>query len=321
MIRCARADEYDTIQRFLEDSYKAPAGHFPRHYPATWRPETTDFQRIFMITEGNRIASLVRVFPLELKQNERRIRCDGIGAVATAPWARGKGHMRTLLNHAIASMKTEGVPLSILWGHRHRYRAFGYETAGKVAHLPVTKTDLAKSGIPAISARTYQGETNVLDQIRSAYERQQYCRVRRPHEYPLIYQAQELQVFWSGQGENFGYLAIRGKSPYVAEFGGQVETVLGMVPALLDTLAINEFIFRFPANRPIPAPYHAAAAGWSLCPAGMIKVLDLPKTLALLALPGDEAWGRLSEPEQTERLFGTLGPSPGNIVVGDLDTV
>jgi len=321
MIRCARADEYDIIQRFLEDAYKAQVDFFPRHYPAVWRPETTDFQRIFMITEGNRIASLVRVFPLELKQNERRIRCDGIGAIATAPWARRKGHMCTLLNHAIDSMKTEGVPLSILWGHRHRYRAFGYEKAGKVAHLPVTKTDLAKSGIPAISARTYQGGTDVLDQIRTAYERQHYCRVRRPHEYPLIYQAQELQVFWSGQGETFGYLVIRERRPDVAEFGGQAETVLGMVGALLDTLAINELIFRFPANLPIPAPYHAAASGWSLYPAGMIKVLDLPKTLALLALPGDETWGHLAEPEQTERLFGTLGPSPGNIVVGALDTV
>ncbi|MBU1736009.1 MAG: GNAT family N-acetyltransferase [Verrucomicrobia bacterium] len=321
MIRCARADEYDAIQRFLEDAYKAQTDYFPRHNPAVWRPETTNFQRIFMITEGNRIASLVRVFPLELKQHERRIRCDGIGAVATAPWARGKGHMCTLLNHAIDHMKTADVPLSILWGNRHRYRTFGYETAGKVAQLPVTKAGLAKSGIPAISARTYQGETDVLDQIRIAYERQHYCRVRRPHEYPLIYQAQELQVFWSSQGEFFGYLVIRGHSSSVAEFGGQAETVLGMVGALLDTLAINELFFRFPANLPIPAPYHAAASGWSLWPAGMIKVLDLPKTLSLLALPGDEAWGRLSEPEQTEKLFGTLGPSPGNIVVGDLDTV
>jgi len=321
MIRCARADEYDTIQRFLEDAYKAQADFFPRHYPAVWRRETTDFQRIFMITDGSRIASLVRVFPLELKQNERRIRCDGIGSVATAHWARGQGYMHTLLNHAIAGMKNEGVPLSILWGHRHRYRPFGYEKAGKVAHLPVSKTDLAKSGIPAISARTYHGESNVLDQIRIAYERQQYCCVRRPHEYPLIYQAQELQVFWSGQDETFGYLVIRERRSDVMEFGGQAETVLGMVGALLDTLAINELIFRFPANLPIPAPYHAAASGWTLNPAGMIKVLDLPKTLALLALPGDEAWGGLPEPEQAERLFGTLGPSPGNIVVGALDTV
>lgn len=321
MIRCAHADEYAAIQRFLEEAYQAQANSFARHYPAVWRPETTEFQRIFMITEGARIASLVRVFPLELKQNERRIRCDGIGAVATAPWARGKGHMRTLLSHADASMKAEGVPLSILWGHRHRYRAFGYETAGKVAHLSVTKTDLAKSGIPAISARTYQGEPGVLDQIQIAYMRQPYCRIRQPQEYPLIYQAQELQVYWSGQGEIFGYLVIRGRNPCVAEFGGQAQTVLGMASALLDTLAIKELIFRFPADLPIPAPYHAAASGWSLCPAGMIKVLDLPKTLALLALSGDEAWAHLPEPEQTERLFGTLGPSPGNIVVGDLDTV
>ena len=329
-ILSAEPKDYEEIQRFLEDAYGHSYNAFSDRYPTVWRKETTNYRHIYLIREEGKIVSLVRLFPLNLILGPVSIKAAGIGGVATSPSVRSKGYMNQLMEHAISRMKEEGFPVSILWGDRHRYRTFGYENAGRTINLTVNRRGLHKTGVKPVFPKRYSGEKDLLVKITAAYEKNNYRRARTKEECAFLYQKTGLLVFCDGSGDDFGYLALSGEfgSNGCVEFNGSAPTVLGIADYLMDRFSLSSLNFFFPEKSAIPAPILQAASNWTIHSSGMVKIIDLEKTVSLFTpqsekekIPNIAFLKSLTETEQVSALFGTFSESPFNIFIWPLDLI
>ncbi len=327
----ATPDEYSSIQRFLEEAYGVTRDFFPARYPSWWGPDTTDFSRICVIRgQHGEILSLVRVFPLDLQLGPARLTAGGIGAVATAPSARGRGLMSRVMEFAIARMKEEGFPLSILWGDRHRYSQFGYENGGRALRLSIGLKGLQRSGIRTLEPVRCRGEEAELENMAAAYARHPFRRRRGAQESRLIYSRRDLLLHCAGEGATFGYLILLGNRARggVAEFGGDPETVLGLAAGCCQRYGLSELSFPFPDWENVAEPYRRAANGATGRSAAMLKVLDTGAVLAALnpqcpdrKPPGARQLDAWPETRRVEALFGTFSEAPFNVFCWPLDQI
>ncbi len=325
VISAVKAD-YAAIQKFLEDAYNHATDFFPLHYPWCWREENTDYAHTYLIREGAQIVSLVRMFPLDLSLGGVQIRIGGIGGVSTNPTCRGKGYMSQLLQHAINQMKAEQMPVSILWGDQHRYQTFGYQTAGKAVTLTISRRGLEKMRVPPLDSVRFQGQPELLSQMMQAYHAHGFHRRRTAEEFRLACRHPELLLFCTHAKDPFAYLGLMNGSP--VEYGGDMQSVLGLTAQLMARLGRWTMDFRFPHWEAVPQSVRAAAGTWKIEPAGQIRILDLEKTLAWFApqapggiIPPLQKLRAMTDTQQVEALFGTTHGSPFNILVWPLDNI
>jgi len=326
----AEPKDYEEIQRVLEDAYGHSYNYFPNACPTVWRKETTDYRHTYLIREEKKIVSLIRLFPLDLILGPISVKAAGIGGVASSPSARGKGYMNQLMNYAAARMKKEGFPISVLWGDRHRYRAFGYENAGKTLNLTITQRGLHKAGVKPVFPQKYSGQENLLVKIIAAYEKNHYRKIRTKEGYALLYQKPGLLLFFAGDDKNFGYLALSDKSGRnsCVEFGGSAPTILGIAGYAMERFGLSSLNFFFPEKSIIPEPILQAASEWNIAFSAMLKIVDLEKTISLFTaqsekgkIPDIYSLKTLPETEQVSVLFGILLESPFNIFLWPLDYI
>ncbi len=330
-IQTARKIDYLPMQRFLEDAYGRLAfNYMPLYYPWCWQENNVDYEHIYLIRENTEIVSMVRVFPLELVQGGARIRVGGVGNVGTTPARVGQGYMRQLLHHAIAQMREEQIPISILWGDQHRYQPFGYETAGKTLTLTITSRGLERTRIEAVSPTRFLGQDHLLSLMIQAYRAHPFHRIRTAEETRLAYQHVELLLFCAGEEGQQGYLGLFNHSGAytVAEFGGNAATILRITAYLMRRLGINSLEFAFPGWNWIPPVMRMAASNWKIVPTCMVKILDLEAAIQYLRPSSPEPLSlavsqleALPEVERVEALFGTATHSPFNIFVWPLDNI
>jgi predicted N-acetyltransferase YhbS len=194
LLRTATPFDYDAILRHIDDSFGFAPGSFLRDSPHHWRPEFMDWAHILLAEDEGRIAALVRIFSLDLVQNGAVLRAGGIGAVSTATWARGRRHMTHLLEWAVRMMREEGFVVSLLWGDRHRYGAFGFESAGRILQVSINERGLQRAGIAARAPVAFQGQSALLLRITALYETNPYRRQRATCEAPWIYGSPYFEV-------------------------------------------------------------------------------------------------------------------------------
>ncbi|MFA5393841.1 MAG: GNAT family N-acetyltransferase [Candidatus Ratteibacteria bacterium] len=326
----AKPKDYEEIQRFLENAYGHSYNYFSENYPAVWNKETTDYRHIYPIREKGDIVSLVRLFPLNLVLGKTRVKVAGIGGIATSPSVRNKGYMNQLMEHAIAKMKEENFPVSILWGDRHRYRTFGYENAGKTWNFTVNRRGLHKAGVKPVFPQRYSGQKDLLVKIIAAYEKNHYRKTRTKKEYALLYRKRGLLLFSADDGNDFGYLALSGEYGLngCLEFGGSIPTVMGIAGYAMEHFNLSSLNFFFPEKSIIPGSILQAASAWNITSSAMLKIVDLQKTVSLFAaqsgkekIPDVASLKTHAETEQVPALFGTLSESPFNIFLWPLDRV
>ena len=325
-VTSATKADYVAIQRYLEEAYNHATDFFPLHYPWCWREENTGYEHTYLIREGSEIVSLVRMFPLDLVLGKVQMRIGGIGGVSTKPSCRGKGYMSELLNHAIRQMKAQQMPVSILWGDQHRYGSFGYQTAGKVITLSVSRRSLEKMHVSSLEALRFQGQPELLSQMLQAYHAHGFHRRRTEQEFRLLCGHPELLMFCTQGKAPFAYLGVINGAP--VEYGGDMPSVLGLAAQLMNQLGRWSMDFRFPQWDVIPECFRAVAWSWKVEPIGQIKILDLEKTLSAFApqapvaiIPPLQKLKAMTDLEQTEALFGTAHCSPFNIMVWPLDYI
>ncbi|MCX7917717.1 MAG: GNAT family N-acetyltransferase, partial [bacterium] len=280
-IRNPLKHEYEKLMRFLENVYGHFYNLFPLNYPQAWKEKNTDFSNILIIEENNKICSLVRIFPLTLIHNNIKIKFAGIGAVSTDYEERGKGYMTILLKEAIKKMEKEGYPLSILWGDRHRYINFGYENSGTVVNITITTRGFEKIKINSIKAKRYLGEREILLKIIETYNRKNY-RVERDFEYFYeIYKKMFTSLYYTEGNNNFTYVVIneQGAETKVYEYGGDPVIVLKILKFLSERFGKNKFYMEFPNFEEIPEIILKTCSSWNISNTGMIKIVNLKKTL------------------------------------------
>ncbi len=147
-LRNVRLEEFGPLMRLLERAFGHSYGFFRREYPHLYHPTEEACRWAYVIEEGGELIAHVGIYPLEVVIRDVRLRIGGIGAVATAPEARGKGYMTRLLRHAVTELRAQNYPLSWLGGDRQRYNTFGWEMAGPAYRLTFTKRSLTWDDAP-----------------------------------------------------------------------------------------------------------------------------------------------------------------------------
>ena len=306
----AKREEYQKIQRSLEDAYGHFHDFFPLSYPQTWKEENTQFENTYLIKEKGEILSLVRVFPLQLVQNGVEIKAAGIGAVSTSFSHRGKGYMSALMEKAIKDMKEQGYQISILWGDRHRYKNFGYEVGGNKIEIVINKRGIDKCKVMSVEAKRYLGEEEILSKIMESYNSHPFRKKREKEEFQMIYKKIGVLTYYAEEGKNFAYLSFRrGKEGFsVEEFGGDADLILRILRFLSERFTTGNFVLIFPDYSLIPQSFMKVISFWCKKPAGMVKIIDLKETL--------ERYRKIIEkdfPEEGEITLQIKGKTPVTI--------
>ncbi len=278
-------EDFLSIQEMLEDSYSRGRNWFPLKYPYFHQRENFDYSNTFIIRDGKKILSLVRIFPLNFVIRGEKVKAGGIGSVATRPEERGKGYMRILLNHCIELMKERGYAFSILGGDRQRYNYFGYETCGYSFTFLLTLRSLEKSGLVKKEIkmeRLVEKKDEILQKIKEGYEKMK-IRMERPFSFyeKVLLERLPLHTIYT-QEEGFAYLIgeEREEKFFIRELGGDEELFLPLLYSFLKKYPFSCVYLEYP---PLPDEVwrmlYLSSSTYSLRPLGMVKILSLEKTL------------------------------------------
>ncbi len=296
----AETNDYQAIQRFLEDAYGHSWNFFPLFYPSVWRKETTDFRHILLVREKGQILSLVRIFPLKLILGKVTLPVAGIGGVATSPRDRGRGYMTALMNQAVQIMHQEGFPLSILWGDRHRYCHFGYENAGTVLEVQIGARGLQKISTPELPVHRYLGEKKVLARIYSLYQENPFRKERTLEEMSRLQERSGLLTYYVEQEKQLAYISFSGErtANAVFEFGGRAHLLVTILKYYQARFGVPTFVLSYPGVESVPEEILQVASCWWFKTAGMLRIVDLKKLLQCYRLYLEDVF-----PEKGEIIF------------------
>lgn len=111
-IRTVSADIYDDVIDMLARSFSEPPEYFERHQ---LRDPSYSYDQGSVLLEDGKIVSHVQVFHRPMRYGAGLIQVGGIADVGTDPEHRRKGYATTLLENAIAYMKRQSLPLSLLY--------------------------------------------------------------------------------------------------------------------------------------------------------------------------------------------------------------
>lgn len=229
VIRNVRIEEFEEFIRFIERAFGVYKGFFPRTYPHLYRPTPEACRWAYVAEDEGRIVSHVGLYPMETVTAGVRLRIGGIGAVATAPDARGKGYMSQLLPHVIAEMRRLEYPISWLGGDRQRYGRFGWEMAGEIYTLKFSTRSLNHAGVEPVSI-----EEVFSDEALPAVARWQAVPPCYPVRPDLEHQIQKAGMrFWVAAD---GYAITESWGPHltIAELVSTSGNEAGIIRAMLD---------------------------------------------------------------------------------------
>ena len=180
VLRTVRLEEAEEFERFLERCFGHGRGFFSRHHPDLARAHEDVVDRYVVLELDGEIVSHVGTHPMEIVLGPARVRCGGIGGVATLPKCRGKGYMGRLLEDSIVRMRDKGMPLSALWGDQQRYGSYGWEKCGVAYTLGLNRRSLGWNKVEAAEVREIDpGGDEALDIVALLHPTLDY-RVERP---------------------------------------------------------------------------------------------------------------------------------------------
>jgi predicted acetyltransferase len=275
-IRTLHVDEFDDFMRYLERAFGHSKGWFERHLPHIYQPTERACSQGYVVAEDGEIRSHVGVHPIESVTAGLPLSIGGIGAVSTAPEARGKGYMTRLLDHAIDEMRRLDYPVSWLAGDRQRYNTFGWENASTLYNLGFTRRSIGRNPVEPIEIEeVYPDEA--LATIRRFYA-EPACYTERPD---LEIQMQKADLrFWIAED---GYAVLAGQDrehirirELVSASGREINTIQALMDWNDSARAEWSLSSWDEARLTRVLPY---AAGWERGYSGMYRINDLTALL------------------------------------------
>ena len=115
---------------------------FPSQLPKLYSNHRETSQYHYIIKEDHRIKAMVGSFPLGLTVCGNYLKGRGIGTVSVHKYHRGSGYMRSLMDRAIADMKSEGCDFAVLGGQRQRYEYWGFTPCGIILELNFNRSNI-----------------------------------------------------------------------------------------------------------------------------------------------------------------------------------
>ncbi|MGC9349975.1 MAG: GNAT family N-acetyltransferase [Anaerolineae bacterium] len=229
-IRHPRVEEFEDLMRYLERAFGHSKGFFERVYPQLYQPTEEAMSWAYVIGEEGKILSHVGLYPIETVTAGVRLSVGGIGAVSTAPEARGQGHMTRLLYHIIDEMRRIGYPVSWLGGDRQRYNVFGWELASPEYELTFTQRSLGWQDVEPVEIEEVFPE-EALPAIRR-FQSAPVCHPIRPNLADLIQKAN--LRFWVA-ADGYAILSGQGRDHIrILELVSTSGDEVGMIRAMLD---------------------------------------------------------------------------------------
>jgi len=219
-----RGDEFDEAMDFLNMVFGEHSPHdFARLLPSIYRPTDQHMGNDYAMRVDGQLRAIVGMYPMTWQVGDATLRVGGIGGVSTHPEARGKGHMRALMNHCVARMKEQGFHLSWLGGQRQRYQYYGYEKCGSGYRFTLNKANLRHSfsGPPSLRLEPLEESRADLLARAVALHDGQPAHVQRPvadfHKYLVSWHHRPWAAL-DGDGAMVGYLVASDSGDQVMEF-------------------------------------------------------------------------------------------------------
>ena len=229
-IRHPRIEEFEQFVRYVERAFGHSKAFFQRAYPHLYLPTEEALGWAYVIEEGGEIVSHVGVYPIESVTAGVRMTIGGIGAVSTAPKARGKGYMTQLLYHIVDEMRRIGYPVSWLGGDRQRYNTFGWELASPQYDLQFSPRSLEWAGVEPVEIEEVMPEEALSTVAR--YQSLPACHTIRAD---LENEIQKMDMrFWVASD---GYAILAGQARHqtrIVELVSESGNEAGMIRSLLD---------------------------------------------------------------------------------------
>ncbi len=173
MITVPDKSEYKELLRFLDVTFRRP---FKRLIPSLYADADSMPYHYVLRGENGKINGALCAYPgnVYMGGSAEPLKILDIGMVATRKSERGKGIMRTLVNHAVEEGKLKGAELVCLTGRRKRYEHLGFYPCGRnlvygidkmstrevAIGTPITfvkvKTDEQKKFVDSLYAKSFQ---------------------------------------------------------------------------------------------------------------------------------------------------------------------
>lgn len=274
-----QAEETEALHRFLERSFGHAWGWYYRRRPALARVESMTANSLVGVVDGE-IVSHVGMYPIPIVAGPARVMCGGVGSVATAPEARGQGFMSRMLPAAVKHMTERGWPLSVLWGDRQRYLRFGWERAGALLHIHVSRRSLAGyEEVPVADVDpTDPGNVQRVDELHACLP----YRVERPRLADML-RAADLRLFLGPDGYLLSTGARAGDLT-VIEVSSPTGKEANLIAAAMRRADANKAtVIMEPVANERTSRLMAAAAHWHLESRAMFRILHWPALLEAIA--------------------------------------
>ncbi len=223
-IERARRRDHEELLEFIVRCFRTGVPDHPRFevfLPDLYEPTDESMRCHFLIRLNGRIASVVGLYPFEVKIGPLRARVAGIGAVSTAPEHRGKGLMSALLRAVRTEIVEQAYPVSWLSGLRDRYAHFGWEVAGTDLFLKLTEAEpddgrwASRVWTPADPVRSMVAARRRLTSVGVCDQAMWRLKLRR-------YGMETIEATQSGR---YAYVVVNRWKNWLAEWGGDVEGV------------------------------------------------------------------------------------------------
>lgn len=218
-------------------SHSAERVDFPSILPKLYKKEYDMTSHHYLVKEDGKIKAMVGSFPLKLDVFETELKIRGIGTVAVHPYARSKGYMKELMEHAIQDMEQGEVDMSILSGRRQRYENFGYAKVGTKVQFSVKNYNISyvlgkDYNFPYKLIRVDRRDTEILDAAYTLHSQQKTRFLRERDKFFDICSSWESEMISIYEKDVFkGYILCSKNKLTIPEIVLEDETILKQVIA------------------------------------------------------------------------------------------
>ena len=273
------SEEYDELMNLKEICFGITRQYSLNCSPYATKKENIIFENSFVIREKGKIVSHVRVYPQKAVAGKCKVKIGAVGGVVVHPDYQGRGHMKTLLEYSITRMKRMGISISILWGDTQRYRHFGWETAGRKTVFYLNQRSVKEIKIGGgFTLRGYDSRKDVK-KIADIHKKESLRISRSIKDYRQRLNMAQIQT-WVSRGTR-AYAALDGNE--VIEFGGEPSIVAKLFAFLLNQYSFRTLKVHYPyVDSEMLRTLYEISSRWEVIPLGMIKIIDLKKTISSL---------------------------------------
>ena len=304
--------EREDIRKML----KAPQEHIKDEDAVSWGA--------FSEGGASRLESALKVIPYNMRMNGHDVKMAGIASVATRPEARGKGHVRRIMEKAFPAMLEAGQTFSFLYPFSYEYyRKLGYEMCHAYHKVTIPPEQAAFYPFPDGMEPYEPGEPfSPFEEVYGTFiQSRNLAILRKEAEWQNLLERDPYKDFKftylhrDSQGKADAYILYNAEDKGSDGNGLKIEELCWATPEGLK--CIFGFLGKLGAeyssiewNAPCDVDVHALFPNaydltWKVASVGMLRLVDVNGALATLRAP--EGSGRVNIGVSDKSLPGNSG--------------